>query len=505
LECGALAPLSMPRNEEQMTPRNLLTDPPWRAEDVGQPIPDSVHAVSMSLPRWQDVVDYEEKNPAILDHLTTGYPRFVVHPLVGQIAQRVGGARPALVFPSRQCAALAVAFIERTERQRATLVERDGWHGVTTTAAGAPALKAFWQHTGLIVSSRQAAAFLAGHGRLADDPAVRRALRQQLAALYDCGEGDVFLQPTGMAAQFAALQAVLARRPGQPTAQLGFPYVDTLKLQQKFGTGAHLLHNLATLEADLHELIHRQPLAACFGEIPGNPLLGSADLSRVSPLLREHGVPLVADDVVATPVNVDLSAHAALIATSLTKYVAGTGDVMGGAVICNPRSPFYQELLPLLRARHEELLWIEDARVLEAQARSFPARMERHNASGLRLAERLRAHPAIERVWYPKWEFAAAYEAVRRPRGGWGSLITFLPRHAPTRSPAIYDRLAVCKGPSLGTIFTLACPFTLLAHYTELDWAESCGVSRHLIRISVGLEDPADLAQRLDAALAVAG
>jgi len=90
---------------------------------------------------------------------------------------------------------------------------------------------------------------------------------------------------------------------------------------------------------------------------------------------------------------------------------------------------------------------------------------------------------------------------VRRPDGGWGSLITFLPRHAATSSPRIYDRLAVCKGPSLGTIFTLACPFTLLAHYTELDWAESCGVSRHLIRISVGLEDPDALWRRLDAAL----
>jgi cystathionine gamma-synthase len=289
--------------------------------------------------------------------------------------------------------------------------------------------------------------------------------------------------------------------PGRPTAQLGFSYVDTLKIQQKFGHGAHLLHNLATIEEELHELIHRQPLAACFGEVPGNPLLGSADMSQITPLLREHGVPFVADDVVATPVNVDLSGHAALIATSLTKYVAGTGDVMGGAVICNPRSPFYRELLAILQAKHEELLWIEDAVVLERQARTFPERMRIHNANGLMLAERLRAHPAIEKVWYPKWEFAAAYEAVRRPNGGYGALVTFLPKDAERRSPQIYDAMQVCKGPSLGTVFTLACPFTLLAHYTELDWAEACGVSRHLIRISVGLEEPAALWQRVQRAL----
>jgi cystathionine gamma-synthase len=326
-------------------------------------------------------------------------------------------------------------------------------------------------------------------------------LRQQLAGFYDCAESDVFLEPTGMAAQFAALRAVMARAPGKPTVQLGFPYVDTLKLQQKFGHGATLLHNLATIEDDLHELIHRQSLTAAFGEIPGNPLLGSADLTRITPLLREHGVPLVADDVVATSVNVDLSGHAALIATSLTKYMAGTGDVMGGALICNPRSPFYAALKPIVAAQHEELLWIEDAVVLERQARGFPERMRRHNANGLFIAERLRAHPSIETVWFPKWEFAEAYEAVRRPNGGWGSLITFLPRQAETRSPEIYNRLTVCKGPSLGTVFTLACPFTLLAHYTELDWAEACGVSRFLIRISVGLEDPKDLWKSLEAAL----
>ncbi len=77
-----------------------------------------------------------------------------------------------------------------------------------------------------------------------DDLDVRQSLRRQLAGLYDCAEDDVFLAPTGMAAQFAALQAVMERTPGQPTAQLGFPYVDTLKLQQKLGHGGILLHHL---------------------------------------------------------------------------------------------------------------------------------------------------------------------------------------------------------------------------------------------------------------------
>ena len=483
-----------------MSERDLLREPVWHAEELGRPIPDSVHAVSVALPRWQDVVGYEEKSPEVMAHLSSGYPRFVIHPLVQELARHIGGDQPCLPFPSANAAAMAAEFVRKQSGAAAHTVARDGVHGIATTEAGALDLKSFWQHTGLIVSTRQAEAILAGRGDIADAAEARRSLRQQLAGFYDCAEDDVFLLPTGMTAQFAALRAVMQRSPGLPTAQLGFPYVDTLKLQQKIGHGVTLLHDLDTITDDLHALIHRQPFAACFGEIPGNPLLGSADLSRIQPLLREHRVPLVADDVVATPFNVDLSRHADLIATSLTKFILGTGDAMGGALICHPRSPFHAELKAIVRAQHEELLWGADAALFDAQARSFPERMRRHNANGLLIAQRLRAHPAVEKVWYPKWEFSEPYEAVRRPDGGWGALVTFLPKNAETTSPRIYDRMAVCKGPSLGTIFTLACPFTLLAHYTELDWAESCGVSRYLIRISVGLEDPQELWQRLDSA-----
>ncbi len=467
----------------------LFQRPVWRGEELGQPIPPSPHAVSVALPRWQDVVGYEEKKPEVVGALTSGYPRFFIHAEVRELARLIGQGQPCLPFPSLRAARLCAAFIEQSSGQQAKVVGSRGIHGVVTSEAGTDALRAFWQHTGLIVSSRQAEAWLAGREPAAEGHAVRQSLRRQLAGFYDCAEDDVFLAPTGMAAQFAALRAVMQRSPGRPTAQLGFPYVDTLKLQKKLGHGGILLHHLGSIDTELNDLVRRQPLAACFCEIPGNPLLGSADVRRISPICREHRLPLIIDDVVATPVNVDLGAYADLIATSLTKFIVGTGEAMGGALICNPRSPFYDELKPIIATQHEELLWGEDAVVLDAQARGFPERMKRHNENGLLLAERLRRHPAVERVWYPKWEFSEAYDAVRRPRGGWGALFTFLPKQGDRKSPAIYDRLEFCKGPSLGTVFTLACPFTLLAHYTELEWAESCGVSRHLIRISVGLED----------------
>lgn len=468
---------------------------------LGSPLPPSLHAVSVSLPRWADVVAYEEKNPETISRLQVGYPRFLVHPRVLELARTVApSAQVALPFPSAPTARRCVDFMKGRAGAEATILPGMGCFVVATGEAGRNALKEFWQHTGLVVSSRQADTFLRGEsGRPDPGPAI--ALRARLAELYDCRPDDVFLAPSGMAAQFAALRAVHTRRSGRRTVQLGFPYVDTLKLQEKFGAGSLLLHDLARMDQDLRHALARETFAACFAEIPGNPLLGSADLGRITPVLQEHRVPLVADDVVATPANIDLRRHADLIATSLTKFISGSGDVMAGAIVCNPHSPLHGELRPILEAQHEELLWHEDAARVEELARGFPERMRRHNDSGLVIAERLRAHPAVERVWYPKWEFDEAYETVRRPDGGWGGLITFLPHDAPQTAPDIYDRLPVCKGPSLGTVFTLACPFTLLAHYTELDWAEACGVPRYLIRISVGLEDVEELWAKLESSL----
>ena len=61
-------------------------------------------------------------------------------------------------------------------------------------------------------------------------------------------------------------------------------------------------------------------------------------------------------------------------------------------------------------------------------------------------------------------------------------------RDAAAKTERFFDALQISKGPNLGTSFTLCCPFTILAHYRELDFAEGCGISRYLIRVSVGLE-----------------
>jgi cystathionine gamma-synthase len=216
------------------------------------------------------------------------------------------------------------------------------------------------------------------------------------------------------------------------------------------------------------------------------------------PVVRDQGALMIVDDTLATPFNVTAMRHADIVVTSLTKFFCGHGDVFAGAMLLNPASPHYDRLSAASHANHEDLLWGPDAVVLEERSRDFESRVRRINQVAEDLADYLRDHTAMETLYYPKFDQVGGYEALRAEQGG---LISILLHDAPRNAPQFYDRLMVSKGPSLGTNYTLVCPYTLLAHYRELDWAESHGVSRWLLRISVGMEDSGDLRARFADAL----
>lgn len=114
-------------------------------------------------------------------------------------------------------------------------------------------------------------------------------------------------------------------------------------------------------------------------------------------------------------------------------------------------------------------------------------------------------HFLVKCVYYPKVVPSRPfYDACRTPSGGYGGLLsaTF---YTDADVIAFYDNLDTEKGPSLGTNFTLASPYTLLAHYTELDWAAGYGAEKNLIRFSIGLEDREELLRKIDVALAAIG
>jgi cystathionine gamma-synthase len=483
--------------------RDLINDPCWEERDLGHPLPDSPHAVSVAIPLWSHVIGYEENDPAVTGRFRCGYPRFFLHPLVNQLfdaatAELAAPDERALVFPSDAAARRCADY--------AGEARVEPWWGDLTACIVPEELFARarmqWRLGGEVVSSRRAEAILSGAStdELAGDRA-RELLTERLAHLAGQTPGDVRLFPSGMAAIAAAHRIVTRVRPGQPTIQFEFPYVDALKVQQEFGSGVSFLANPESLD-EVAQAVASGNLAGVFCEVASNPQLRTADLPGLSALLRPAGIPLVVDDTVSSVHNLDVYPYADLVTTSLTKWFSGAGDVMAGSVIVSGASPLHDSLRRELDYEPPRALWGLDAEVLERNSRDFPERMSRINETAAAVRQFLVRHPAIERVWYPLDETADRYEALRRPGGGHSGLLSFLPKNPAATAPGLFDRWKVNKGPSLGTNFTLACPYMLLAHYPELDWCESLGMDRHLLRLSVGLEDAEVLIQRLDAALA---
>ena len=491
--------------------RDLLTNPAWQPADLGVPLPDSPHAVSVAMPSWQDVIDYEEGRPELAAKLQSGYPRFFCHPLVTELfnttASRFASeGEGCIVYPSRASAERCLAYVSA----RSDLTFRlENLHGAACAVVfPEPARKLvreYWRYCGETLSSRMAAHLLAGHGAPSPDMeaagrSARLAIRSQLAALHRVSPEDVFLFPSGMAAIAAAHRLVTAAHPGLPSLQLDFPYVDALKVQQEFGSGVRFLASTDdSALAEIRSLAGSRAISSVFCEMPSNPLLRSARLSAFAPQLRNARIPLVVDDTVASVVSIHALRFADLVTTSLTKSFSGTGDVLAGSLVINPDSPHHAAFRAAMATESpDDLLWCEDAVALAANARDFPARVVRSHTNAAALAAWLDHHPAIDSVWYPR--HGDGLDEILRPGAGRGCLLSFTLRNQDL-TPVVYDRLRVSKGPSLGTNFTLCCPYTLLAHYTELDWAADCGVPARLLRVSTGLEDSADLIARFRDAL----
>ncbi|KAL1851777.1 Cystathionine gamma-synthase [Paecilomyces lecythidis] len=319
-------------------------------------------------------------------------------------------------------------------------------------------------------------------------------------------EDDVFLYPSGMSSIFNVHQILLHTLGEKKSICFGFPYIDTLKILEKWGPGC-LFYGHGSSE-DLDDIEKRlrggERVLALFTEFPGNPLLKSADLRRIRALADEFKFAVVVDETVGNFINVNVLPYADVVVSSLTKIFSGDSNVMGGSAVLNPHGPFYRDLKDTFEAEYEDLVWAEDAVFLERNSRDFISRIEKINTTTEAVTDLLKASPIVKEVYYPKYSpTKPLYDSFKNPRGGYGGLfsVTF---HSTAEAVAFFDTLEVMKGPSLGTNFTLSCPYTLIAHYGELEWARSFDVDPDLVRISVGLEDTADLSGRFQRALAAA-
>jgi cystathionine beta-lyase/cystathionine gamma-synthase len=504
------------------TPRAAArTSEYFRHVPCGDRLPDSIHAVSVSLPALQDLVGYERGESDVLRVVSTGYPRFHTHPYVLQIQNyldyllRLGGKQLLLLSSPQAAHDLSdFAGIDNPE-----IVWFKNLYGLVVPPEKLARAKAFRQHTGTHVSSRLAEDFLIGEGviehRQAEEslPAGGEGhVREVLRAAYEAASGeDVLLANAGMNAFYGIYRAINAiqRKQGKDLwIQFGWLFMDTMRVVEKLrpaGSSYHPIHDVSDLEA-LGAALERAGgrVAGIVTETPSNPLVRTPDIAAVRRLADRHGCALVIDSTLGTPYNVDVLPYADVVIESLTKYANGAADVMMGAAVLNPSSSFYLDLKTTLPAFVEKP-YVRDVNRLAFQITGYAERMKRVNENATALVEFLGARKSVRRVfWAYQEKYRINYEKIHRAPGSPGGIIT-LELDAPLA--AIYDRLEIAKGPSLGAEFTLVGPYLYHAHYDLVSSDEGRGLLRasglnpELLRVSVGVEDTDDLLRAFSDAL----
>jgi cystathionine gamma-synthase len=477
---------------------------------LGATVPDSPHATVVCLPTLADVESYERKEERVWKLLHAGYPRFVRNALVTRAAREAANVlgRTGELFPlvseasARRLADHAGAIL--------TSVDPVGDWYLATTSAGDAALRLskMVQHTGSLISSRQAEAWLAGAAP-SDGSTALHSIQSALSPLLaGVNVNDILIATSGMNAVEAGIAAVDAvQRPRGRSAwiQFGWLYVDSTRLLEKARDAKH--HFIADVRdlAAVERLLAAGDIAGVFTEVPNNPQLETADIPALRALCYKYGAKLLLDPSSVGLASVDVLPFADIVVSSLTKYAGSEGDVMAGVIAVHPTREDASELLAVVRRRLEPLHAL-DLAVLATQLGLMTEVTYRLSATAAEIARRFAAHPAVARVRTAgQGPTAAAYCRLLRPGAGAGALIT-LELHGDMRR--VYDRLAVAKGPSFGLRYTLAAPFLWLAHFEEVTNEQgrahirAAGLDPDLLRVSVGLEPIEEIWAAFEVALA---
>ena len=489
---------------------------------LGQPIPDRPHAVSCSIPTMRDVVGYEEKNPATVQHLTSGYPRFVLHQfnerLTACIREEIGIEAPHTWLT---CSAAMARNLVQELGHGARAFDHQGIHGVAHSGDAATAAQArrYLQNIGGFLSSREAEDQLAVRGLIASVTEELAPLEEAAATIRDVlveahagsRTQDIWLAPSGMNAFHAAWRSVAdlqAERGRTVWIQLGWLYLDTIAQLKRFAPEKADYVCLADVNdlAELEQVVTAagDRLGGLVTEVPTNPLVHTADISRVAGIVHRAGGRVVLDPTLVSPFNIRLLEHSDVVVNSLTKYAANEGDVIAGSVIINPHGPDADVLRERIASRLDPV-YPRDLQRLAAQIPYYESTVQRTNETALQVVEYLRSHPTVERVWWSlQPETAENFARIARRPGNIGSMVSFTVNRP---LADIYDRLPLPKGPSFGMKHTLICPFIYLAHYdlvtSEPGRAElaAAGIPTELLRLSVGTESAADIIAALAAGL----
>lgn len=491
---------------------------------LGARYPDSPHAVVSSLPTMADVIGYEKGDPRVLEAMDSGYPRFVVHAYVQQLIDwylqehALKGRFAVIVLgvvaaeDAKSFAGAAVEVLE-VDAQLCLL------HVDAADDGLCQRLRKYVQHTGCGISSRFAEDLLVQHGLLpsafpesVEEVEPLERAESLLAEQVGCESGDLLICSSGMNAFYAGYRAVrsVQRERGRTAwIQLGWLYLDSGCILEKFLQPDETLehcYDVYDVDAVLERIrAYGDRLAAVVVECPSNPLIRVCELHRIAAAVRAQGGIMVVDPTVASVYTVDVLPCADLLVSSLTKYAAIEGDVMIGALVANPNSPYYGGLL----SRAAEVYvppYLRDLQRFAHELSYAPELVAQMAANTHRLCTFLKQHPGVKRIYC-----AGCSEHIEEIRQGDAPVAAVVSVELSGSLEKFYDTVRVMKGPSFGTRFTLLCPFMYLAHYDLVSTEEgrSClarlDMDPDLVRISVGAEPydaiEAVLAEALDASL----
>ena len=230
-------------------------------------------------------------------------------------------------------------------------------------------------------------------------------------------------------------------------------------------------------------------------ESPTNPMIRLADIAAIAGIAHQGGAKLLVDNTVATPVAQNpIALGADIVVNSLTKYIAGHHDVLGGIIVFAEEDEFAERVMRLVRIGGAVLSPMNSWLALRG-LQSMPYRVRAHSENALQVACFLAEHPRIERVLYPHHPSHPQYElALRQMRLGSG-LMSILVKGGREGAIALVNRLQ---------LFTSATSFggthSLIEHRESIE--ENSNTPANLLRVSIGLEHPADLIADLQQALA---
>ncbi|MES2462121.1 MAG: cystathionine gamma-synthase family protein [Armatimonadota bacterium] len=329
------------------------------------------------------------------------------------------------------------------------------------------------------------------------NPTVR-VLEEKIALLEGAESATAFA--TGMGAISNTLFALLA--PGKRVVSIKDSYGGTSKLFLEFLPKINV--SVTLCETTDHEQIEAEIAKGCdllYLETPTNPTLKIVDIRRLSTAAKKVGAVVAVDNTFATPVNQNpLALGADLVLHSATKFLGGHSDAMGG-LLCGSNE--LVEKVFHYREITGASLHPESAYMIARGMKTLELRIERQNASALKIAHFLKAHPKVEDVFYPGLETHVGHAIAKEQMRGFGGILSFsLPGGYDTVRTFLPKLKLVHRAASLGSVSTLAGPPRTTSH-VELspEQRSHLGIPEGLIRYSVGIENVEDLMADLESAL----